>query len=57
MIIIRQGHIICEGCFRHLKITATKDRLCVTCNSIYIGRPRALEKILDLVEPNVVIDG
>lgn len=50
------GHIICEGCYQHLGITATKDRLCITCNSNYIGRPRVLEQILDLVKPNIVID-
>ena len=53
---VLQGHIICEGCYSHLRITATKDRLCITCSSQYIGRPRTLEQILDLVEPNIVID-
>ena len=42
---------------RDQEITAIKDRLCVTCNPNYIGRPRGLEQILDLLEPNVVIDG
>ena len=51
-----QGHIICEGCYHQLGITATKDRLCVTCKSNYIGRPRVLEQILDLVKSDIVID-
>merc|ERR550517_398109 len=49
------GHIICEGCYRHLGTTSSKDPLCIACNSNYIGRPRALEQILELVESNIVI--
>ena len=51
-----QGHIICEGCYHHLGTTSSKDPLCIACNSNYIGRPRALEQILELVESNIVID-
>jgi len=36
------GHIICESCHQHLRSTA-REVHCVTCQAIYIGRPRALE--------------
>merc|ERR550519_1279904 len=29
------GHIICDGCYHHLGMTATKDRLCIACNTNY----------------------
>ena len=59
ILLIIQGHIICDDCHSHLLNTrkGKKKDLCVTCKvEKYCGRPVVLEQVLGLQEAGIVID-